>query len=66
MSDPHGALRLLRAGPLRSLSLRFGRDDRDEVGRVYVLAIEDDVVAFAVTVGTGDAETVTGGGEGEG
>ena len=28
--------------------------------------IEDDVVAFAVAVGTGDAKAVTGGGEGEG
>jgi hypothetical protein len=64
---PFGALRLLRAGsPLRSSSLRFGRDDRERVRSVCVQAVEDDVVAFALTVGAGDAEAVAGGGEGEG
>jgi hypothetical protein len=59
---PFGALRLLRAGsPLRSLSLRFGRDDRCDVR-----GVENNVVAFAVAVGAGDAEAVAGGGQGEG
>jgi hypothetical protein len=52
--------------PLRSLSLRFGRDDRGRARSVCVLAVEDDVVAFAVAVGTGDAKAAAGGGEGEG
>jgi hypothetical protein len=52
----------VRAGsPLRSLSLRFGRDDR-----YNVRSVEDDVVAFAVAEGFGDAEAVAGGGEREG
>jgi hypothetical protein len=43
--------------PLRSLSLRYGRDDRSNVR-----GVEDDVVAFAVAEGFGDAEAVAGGG----
>jgi len=59
---PFGALRLLRAGfPVPSFSLRSGRDGRWDVRRV-----EDDVVAFAVAVGAGDAEAVACGGKGEG
>ena len=40
--------------------------ERAEVGRVAAMAVEDDVVAFAVAEGFGDAEAVAGGGEGEG
>lgn len=50
-----------RQGPrLRSLSL-LGGDDGWEMG-----GVEDDVVAFAIAEGLGDAEAVAGGGEGEG
>ncbi len=40
--------------------------ERAEVGRVAAMAVEDEVVAFAVAVGAGDAEAVAGGGESEG
>jgi hypothetical protein len=39
--------------------------ERAEVGRVAAVAVEDDVVTFAVAVGAGDAEAVASGGQGE-
>jgi len=56
-------------GRLRAGShLAFGpvRNDGREVRGVVFWAIEDDVVAFAVAVGAGDAEAVAGGGQSEG
>jgi hypothetical protein len=61
-ADEAGAGAIERQGaPLRSLWLRIGGDDGWEMG-----GVEDDVVAFAVAEGLGDAEAVAGGGEGKG
>lgn len=61
-ADEAGARAVEKQVPrLGSLSPGFGGDNGCEMG-----GVEDDVVAFAVAEGLGDAEAVAGGGEGEG